>query len=220
MAPEPVRDTLTLVVGDVHGCSDELARLLALVDAQHVVLVGDLFTKGPDPTGVWDLIREADALAVLGNHDQRLLDVVDGTRQDARAEACVSKLDAHDPGWRNWVRALPLTRDVGDWTVVHAALHPSGDLGRTTHDVATRLRRWPDDAPDDTPWWQVYEGDRRVVFGHDARQGFVVRKRDGAPWVVGLDTGCVYGGELTGWLIDEERSVGVPAARTYRPVRR
>ena len=45
----------TLVVGDVHGCLDELRALIekagATVD-DHIVLVGDLIAKGPDSVGV------------------------------------------------------------------------------------------------------------------------------------------------------------------------
>lgn len=207
------------MVGDVHGCVDELACLLDLVRPTRVVLVGDLFTKGPDPAGVWDLVCDVGATAVLGNHEQRLLEVVDGHRRDPRAVRCVERLEANDPRWQSWVRALPLTRSVGDWTVVHAALHPTGDLHLTSAAIATRLRRWPDDRPEDPRWWEVYRGERRVLFGHDARRGFVMRTREGRPWLVGLDTGCVYGGSLTGWVIETEQRVAVPAARAYREIR-
>ena len=57
-----------------------------------------------------------------------------------------------------------------------------------------------------------------MIIGHDARQGLVIASRAGSPWIVGLDTGCVYGGALTGWLLEEERTVQVPAARVYRAV--
>ena len=61
------------IVGDVHGCADELDDIIVKAK-QHVkdfqlVLVGDLFTKGPDPLGVFALIKEHNALCVKGNHD-------------------------------------------------------------------------------------------------------------------------------------------------------
>src|SRR5262245_43173753 len=68
----------TIVIGDVHGCSDELARLLARTGAgptDRVVLVGDLVAKGPDSQGVVQLARERGLLAVLGNHDAKVLDI-------------------------------------------------------------------------------------------------------------------------------------------------
>ncbi|MBX2804036.1 MAG: metallophosphoesterase [Myxococcales bacterium] len=208
----------TLVIGDVHGCARELQRLLDGVRPHRVVLVGDLFTKGPDPCGVWALIRDRGLLAVLGNHDQRLLDVVDGDRpKDAHGHACVEALHRFDPAWEAWVRGTPLTCTVAGWTVVHAALHPSGEIARTTRSIATLLRRWPKDRAKDPRWWKVYEGGRRVVFGHDARQGLVEVDRDGRAFIRGLDTGCVYGGALTGFLLEEERLVQVDAAQAYCP---
>ncbi len=213
--------TRTLVVGDVHGCSDELARLLERTRADRTILVGDLFTKGPDPTGVLDLVAEHRIDVVLGNHDQRLLDVIAGERpHDAHGREVVETLDRRDPGWSGWLADQPLFREVDGWTVVHAALHPSGSLERTTRRTAQYLRRWPDDAPTDPRWWEVYEGGRRVVFGHDARQGLLLAHRaaDGRPRVVGLDTGCVYGGHLSGVWLDDCAIVQVKARRVYKPI--
>jgi hypothetical protein len=49
------------------------------------------------------------------------------------------------------------------------------------------------------------------VFGHWARPEPVVR-----PNAIGLDTGCVYGGELTAVILPERRLVSVPARRVYQ----
>jgi hypothetical protein len=53
------------------------------------------------------------------------------------------------------------------------------------------------------------------VFGHDAQGGLVRVMRDGTPWIMGLDTGCVYGGVLTGWWVEQDRLLQVPARRVY-----
>ena len=63
----------TLFVGDVHGCADEFASILEAASADRVILLGDLFTKGPDPVGVWRLEQQHSCEAVLGNHDHYLL---------------------------------------------------------------------------------------------------------------------------------------------------
>ena len=209
----------TLFVGDVHGCAAELRELIAAAQADRVVLVGDLFTKGPDPVGVWQAVRSSSAIAVLGNHDARLLQCLRGEREDDRhARSVVERLDAGALGWRNWVMSLPVFRRVAGMTVVHAGLHPSGDLERTSRQMALSMRRWPErsDAP---LWHSLYRGSRRVVFGHDARRGLVRVERDGVPWVIGLDTGCVYGGALSGWLAEEDRLLQVAAKAVYRPVK-
>lgn len=205
----------TLVVGDVHGCARELGRLLDLAAADDVVFLGDLFTKGPEPGEVFAIARQH--RSVLGNHDQRLLDVIEGLRPDDRSGArTVGVLDRSAPGWQEWVRGLPLTLDVPGFTVVHAGLHPSGSLADTTREMALTMRRFPMHDPHAPFWYDLYHGDRRVVFGHDAARGLVRRERDGVPWVVGLDTGCVYGGRLSGYLVEDDRVVQVPAERVHR----
>src|SRR6516164_5739583 len=70
----------TVIVGDVHGCLDEL---LALVERcgdpgdTRYVMVGDLVAKGPDSKGVVAWARASNVEAVLGNHDAAVLRVRD-----------------------------------------------------------------------------------------------------------------------------------------------
>ena len=67
----------TWLVGDIHGCAEELAELvgkLGLGPEDQLVSVGDLFHRGPDPAGVMDVLREANASFILGNHELRVLE--------------------------------------------------------------------------------------------------------------------------------------------------
>lgn len=67
----------TWIIGDIHGCSDELAELIGkldLGDDDTLVSVGDLFHRGPNPIGVMDLFREAGGVFILGNHELRVLE--------------------------------------------------------------------------------------------------------------------------------------------------
>jgi serine/threonine protein phosphatase 1 len=148
--------------------------------------------------------------AVLGNHDDKLL------QRKSSVLHLIEALDREDWSWRPWVQSLPLMLEVGRYVVVHAGIHPTGDRGLTTRQMALTMRRWPDERPDHPFWWQVYQGRLPVLFGHDARRGHVrVDGPDGAPLIVGLDTGCVYGGSLSGWVVEEERLVQVKARRDY-----
>ncbi|HEX8909086.1 MAG TPA: metallophosphoesterase, partial [Anaeromyxobacteraceae bacterium] len=59
----------TIVVGDVHGCLEELDELLRLVELRpgfdRLVFVGDLLDRGPDSLGVVRRARELRARSVL-----------------------------------------------------------------------------------------------------------------------------------------------------------
>ncbi len=201
----------TLIVGDVHGCADELAGLLSQAGADRVVLVGDLFTKGPDPVGVWRLIQAHRCEAVLGNHDAWLLD------HWARRTGPLTDLDGTA---RDFLDGLPLFKLERGLVVVHAGVHPRLGVGGTRRWMALNLRRWPDDSDEAQPFWYDagWQGPQTVVFGHDARRRRVRREHGGRPVAIGLDSGCVYGGELSGWLVEEDRLIVEPAARVYRPV--
>ena len=52
------------------------------------------------------------------------------------------------------------------------------------------------------------QGPQRVVFGHDARRG--LQRYDG-DWAIGLDTGAVYGKQLTGLIYPQRKVVSVKA---------
>ena len=214
----------TVLIGDVHGCIDELERLLAAlaVDAtDRVILVGDLVAKGPDSASVVRLARERSFECVLGNHDEFLLrfqrardagaamDAPEAVRRTARA------LDADD--WA-WLDALPLTIDIAEHhaIAVHAGLVPGVPLGsqRAEHLLTMRSIR-PDGSAtkrleEGVPWASLWPGPTHVFFGHDA-----VRGLQRHPFATGLDTGCVYGRHLTAMVLPDRRLVSVPAKKAY-----
>src|SRR5215510_15471023 len=63
----------TIVIGDIHGCYDELMKLLKKVklkESDRVISVGDLTTKGPKVRQVLDLFMTDERFStVIGNHD-------------------------------------------------------------------------------------------------------------------------------------------------------
>jgi bis(5'-nucleosyl)-tetraphosphatase (symmetrical) len=83
-------------------------------------------------------------------------------------------------------------------------------------DAEGRTPREPDavDPPGFLPWFAHWRPGPIVAFGHWARLDPARARR---PDLRFLDTGCVYGRELTGWLVEEDRLVSVPARRTYWP---
>ena len=215
----------TLIVGDVHGCREELEDLLeesGWEDGDQLVLVGDLVAKGPDSLGVIRLVRELEGRAVRGNHDQHCLKWWDAKR--AGGELPTLK-PAHqrvadeltDEDWQ-WLAALPLWIELPehDALVVHAGLLPDLPLEDQDPDDLMNMRSILDDGTasrsneEGTPWASVWPGPRLVVFGHDAVRGLQNR-----PHSVGLDTGCVYGGWLTGLWVPRRDLVSVPARGTY-----
>ena len=66
-----------IVVGDVHGMKQSLEHLLHKVKFDkahdHLILAGDMISKGPDSKGVVDLAMKLGATGIRGNHEDRVL---------------------------------------------------------------------------------------------------------------------------------------------------
>ncbi|XVH32136.1 metallophosphoesterase family protein [Haloferacaceae archaeon DSL9] len=184
------------VVGDVHGCLTELDRLLdelAVTDDDLLVFVGDLVRKGPDSRGVVERVRALpNACTVRGNNEEKLL----------RGEKSLPELADED---LEWIADRPVAISWADALVVHGGVDPRKPLSEhDVDDLQTTRSLAPEGSYDRPYWYERYDGSPRVFFGHTVLERPVVA--DGA---VGLDTGCVYGGDLTAydWRRDELVSV-------------
>ena len=214
----------TIVVGDIHGCYDELRDLLeraALGQDDRVVSVGDLVVKGEKNREVLDLFMEdARFSAVLGNHDRALRRYWRGEGVSLREsqERALKELAAGDEArYSAYIQSLPLTLDLGSHLVVHAGLRPGVALAAQSVEDLTELRTLGADrtSREGVPWYEVYRGEQSVLFGHwpapEPRRG---------PCAIGLDTGCVYGFQLTAYVIETGEFLSVQARRAYEEPKR
>ncbi len=190
------------VVGDVHGCIDELRDLLDVLRPgadDLVVFVGDLVRKGPDSEAVLDLVAGAPNMAsVRGNNEQKFLD------GEKPADRLGGDLDP--------LASMPAAVSFGDALVVHGGVDPRRPFDDHSLVDLLETRAVPPENGYDGPFWfELHEGPPRVFFGHTVLSSPVARD-----WAVGLDTGCVYGGELTAYDYRADEFVSVPARETYR----
>ena len=224
----------TVIVGDVHGCADELSELfdrVAVTTSDQVFLVGDLVSRGPDPRRALSIVREVGGRSVVGNHELKLLEI---RKKRARGESVPAPRHLarlfelfDDADWA-LLESLPLHFDVPehDLRVVHAGVLPGLPFDQQDPWVLTHIRSVRADGTasndfDGRPWASLYAESPHVVFGHDARSKLQVW-----PAATGLDTGCVYGGALSALVLpdgslppppDDRRDaiVSLPARRAY-----
>lgn len=214
----------TVIVGDVHGCIDELQALLraAAFDARTDVLVlaGDLVAKGPASQEVVQAARELKALGVRGNHDDHILRWKSGGKVKLKQTHRRAAESLSEADWQ-YLAALPLSLRLPghDTTVVHAGLVPGTAVEAQKARDLMNLRSITSEGEasyrvdDGVPWASLYAGPQLVVFGHDAIRG--LQKYAHA---TGLDTGCCYGRELTALILPEKRLVSVKARKVYAEI--
>src|ERR1043165_9240328 len=212
----------TFVVGDIHGCYDELLALVELVglgERDRLVCVGDLVVKGEKSREVLELfMSDARFSSVLGNHDRALLQAWKGEREDLKPsqQRCRARRGAGLERYAAVLASLPLFIVLGTRVVVHAGLRPNVALAEQSAEDLTELRTLGPDrtSREGTPWYEVYRGERVALFGHwpmtPPRRG---------PRAIGLDTGCVYGYSLTAYVVETGEFFSVPARRAYEAPR-
>ncbi|HEX7926689.1 MAG TPA: metallophosphoesterase [bacterium] len=223
-----------LFVGDIQGCAEELAALLAASGyrpGEHrLIPVGDTVNRGPDAPGVLALLRQHGAEPILGNHELHLLQLAANGHVPSsvdKGHSAASQLAAAGqwPSALEWVRQWPNGHTGPGWIAIHAGLHPLLPLETTPPAFLAHVRyctaegeRPPfgdgnleEDPEGYAPWYAHYRGEATVFYGHWARQGLNLLER-----VRGLDSGCVYGGPLSGYWWPERRLVQVPSRQPFR----
>ncbi|HKI82706.1 MAG TPA: symmetrical bis(5'-nucleosyl)-tetraphosphatase [Candidatus Krumholzibacteria bacterium] len=122
------------LIGDIHGCSRTLARLLTRLPLRagrdRLLLTGDLVNRGPDSLGVlrWAMEQGGKLVCVLGNHDLQLLGQAWEIEGFSPAAALQEVLDAPDAERiLQWLRMRPLLvqEQESGALLVHAGLLPA-----------------------------------------------------------------------------------------------
>ncbi|MCX8957527.1 bis(5'-nucleosyl)-tetraphosphatase (symmetrical) ApaH [Erwinia psidii] len=127
----------TYLIGDIHGCYDELQSLLQQVafDPSYdtLWLTGDVVARGPASLEVLRFVHSlGDAVRmVLGNHDLHLLAVFAGISRNKPKDRLTALLEADDADVLiNWLRRQPLLQVDREKKLVmaHAGITPQWDL--------------------------------------------------------------------------------------------
>ena len=204
----------TFIIGDVHGCWDELERLLDAAGygpGDAVVSVGDLVDRGPDSARVWTFFRDAPgATAIMGNHERKhVRGVLSYSQEIVRVQ-----LGPEYEAFRSWCAALPYALALDDCLVVHGGFEPGVPLAEQRDDVlsgTTGGTRYLDRQLGGRDWAELYAGPVPIVFGHrvvgDEAQRF--------PHAWALDTGACHGGTLTALELPSFTLHRVPAASNH-----
>jgi polynucleotide kinase-phosphatase len=233
------------IIGDVHGCCDELEELLHQLGysrndggswthpSRKVIFVGDLVDRGPRIVDtlrtVMAMSQAGAALCVPGNHDMKLKRKLEG-RDVAVAhglELTLAELDQQTPEFRADVQKFldglvsHYVFDEGRLVVAHAGMKEEmqGRGSARVRDFALFGETTGETDEFGLPirynWAAEYRGRASVVYGHTP-----VPEPEWLNRTINIDTGCVFGGRLTALRWPEKELVSVRARRTYTDPRR
>jgi serine/threonine protein phosphatase 1 len=210
-----------IAIGDIHGCSVALARLLEAIEPQPadtIITLGDYVDRGIDSKGVLDqLIALADRcrlVPILGNHDEMMLHARDGRSDFQFWMNCggIAALDSYGSSGR--LDLIPRSHfrflencvpffETDSHFFVHANYKPDLPLDRQD-DHTLRWLSLRDYIPG------PHCSGKTAVLGHTPQPEIL-----NLGHLICLDTGCYMGGWLTAldvtngqvWQLDERGRV-------------
>ncbi len=202
-----------VVYGDLHGCLNEFKALRKKVKLKKndiEIVVGDILNKGPYNLETLRYIIKNKILSVRGNNEDKILKLFSMYKEDDTILEDIKPWEAHilkniKKSEIKFLKSLPYFIKIKGITIVHGGI-PQGiklkKLSKEDKKQLTLLRfydkkfhpiPWHDFEGRYKFWSEVYNGrEGFVVFGHHPFEKPKVEK-----FAIGIDTGCVYGGELT-----------------------
>ncbi|GGA74135.1 bis(5'-nucleosyl)-tetraphosphatase PrpE [Ornithinibacillus halotolerans] len=234
------------VIGDIHGCYDELCMLFEelgynLEQGIYIhpkgripVFVGDLTDRGPDSLNVIQLVYEMvithkKAKYVPGNHCNKLYRFFLGNKvqQKHGLETTVAEYESLDVKKKGHIQnqfmrlyeeaPLYLNLPEANAVIAHAGIKKSY-IGRNDKKVKTFVlygditgKFDESGKPIRRDWAQHYDGDQWIVYGHTP----ILRPRI-VNKTINIDTGCVFGNQLTAFRLPEEKTIAVPSSLPFQ----
>jgi diadenosine tetraphosphatase ApaH/serine/threonine PP2A family protein phosphatase len=228
----------TIIVGDIHGCIDELNELIKTLSydkkTDRLILLGDLIDRGPDSVGVVQRARELDLECVMGNHDYKFLKWWKNSGSNADfydRHPHYTKFSDADVNYIS--RMSPYIKlEEHNTVVVHAGLRAGISLANQKKDDLYYLRYIDSNADfislkkisklgkevtDAHFWTEFWKGPESIVYGHNVHsyESPLIEEVSTGVNCYGIDTGCCFGGKLTALIMETKEIVQVKAKQTY-----
>jgi predicted phosphodiesterase len=127
------------LLSDIHANLEALDAVLADARAQsctHFVCLGDIVGYNANPSECVQRIQELECPVVKGNHDEQASIVMSTEGFNELAEEAIGWTREHlSAEEKAWLGDLRLTRQVRDFTIVHATLDTPGQWGYIFNDL-------------------------------------------------------------------------------------
>lgn len=235
------------IIGDIHGCYGELLELIDKLgysfesglplhrEGRQLAFVGDAMDRGPSTIKtlefMFNLQDNHKLIYSPGNHCNKLyrLSIGRNVQQTHGLETTMAELHTLPPAkqkqflnrYRHFYEALPLYEilDSGELIIAHAGIRENMIGEPFSKKVETFVlygditgKTLADGRPERRDWAKTYFGEPWIVYGHTP----VIEARF-MHNTVNIDTGCVFGGNLTAIRYPEMEIVSVPSSLPFIP---
>ncbi|MCB0851998.1 MAG: metallophosphoesterase, partial [Bacteroidetes bacterium] len=187
----------TFVIGDIHGCYDELIELLEKVEAVEedtIISLGDIVDRGNKSLETYQFFHSRkNAVVLMGNHERKHLRGILSYLQ----EIVKLQFGGKYPEFLEWLGSLPYSIELEEATIVHAFFEHDKPLSAQKEDVlagtTSGSRYLEEKYPEGTYWRDFYQGEKPVIYGHHVVGDEPKIENN----TYGIDTGACHGGMLT-----------------------
>ncbi|MHC0036679.1 bis(5'-nucleosyl)-tetraphosphatase PrpE [Pseudoneobacillus sp. C159] len=229
------------VIGDIHGCFQELKELTTKLgyswtesvpihpNKRKLAFVGDLTDRGPLSLKVidvvYELVKNHGAHYSPGNHCNKLyryflgnkVQIAHGLETTVEEYLNLGKKEQKQVRSKfiELYESAPLYQvlDDGNLVIAHAGIKEDL-IGKNNSRVKTFVlygditgEKHPDGSPVRRDWAKNYNGNAMIVYGHTP-----VKEPRWIGHTVNIDTGCVFGGNLTALRYPEKETVSVSSS--------
>lgn len=187
----------TFVIGDIHGCFDELNALIqqAGIKADDILIaLGDIVDRGNKSKEVYEFLRSRpNTVVLMGNHERKHQRGILSYAQE------IVKVQFGDDytAFLEWLETLPYYYETPEAIIVHAFFEHDVPLQQQRQDVlcgsTSGDRYLAQKYAEGTFWPAYYTGTKPIIYGHHV----VGDRPEIANNTYGIDTGCCHGQYLT-----------------------
>ncbi|WP_216823471.1 metallophosphoesterase [Niastella vici] len=199
------------VIGDIHGCYDELIELtekVGLTDNDMLISLGDIVDRGNKSKEVYDyFLNRPNSKVLMGNHERKHQN---GILSYAQEIVKVQFGDEYEE-FLKWLNSLEYYYETEEAIIIHAFYEHDKDLKAQRQDVlsgSTSGDRYLEKKyPEGKFWTEFYTGTKPIIYGHHVVGAY--------PKIInntyGIDTGACHGDyltaiELPGFIIHKVRA--------------
>lgn len=202
-----------IVIGDVHGCYDELMELLSKAKwdmaSDVIVFTGDLIDRGPKVKEVLEFkMRTRNCYSIISNHENKLYRHILGNKVNSVSlKTTLAQCDEEvlDAFFQEMQRMSYIIK-FDKYHVLHAGINPRYSIERQTREFLMYARKFnPSNGSfqdEGSPFWYEYpiKEDIKILFGHEVHPGSAVVSE----YACALDAGCVFGNALRALVLQKD----------------